>query len=207
MLHVRVHDEEENGPPSQMNDGSYIVSLEDSQALQHLAELAFRVGKRETPYDFPLFTAGELSTNEPVAAIQVLGCRVIAGVLTRVRSCEQRTQLANFERSSGDGLWRPTGGETIESHKRRAIEFIWVHKRRRGKGALNGSLAKLTQHIGLPISEFSHSLPFTEAAIKFWRKRSLDSIYVAQSGFDLPEDWPYIGVGNDGIDLVLKGNT
>ena len=205
--HRCFHDEEENGPASDMNDGICIVSLEDSQPSQQIAEQVFRIGKRETPYDFPLFTAGEPSTNEPIAAIQILGGRAIAGVLTRIRSCEQRGQLANFEQNSLDGLWRPPCGETIELHHRRAIEFIWVHKRHRGKGVLDGVLAKLGQQIGLPISEFSHSLPFTEAAIKFWRNRSDGNIYLAQSGFDLPEDWPYIGVGNDGIDLVLKGNT
>lgn len=182
-LHDRFHDEEENGPPSDLNDGIYIVTLKDSQPMQHIAEQAFRVGRRETPYDFSLFTAGELSTNEPVAAIKIMGGRAIAGVLTRIRSCERRTQLANFEHFSLDDLWRPTCGETIGRHDRRSIEFIWVHKRHRGKGFLDDSLTELARHTGLPISELSHSLPLTRAAIEFWRGRLLDRIYVSSAGF------------------------
>jgi hypothetical protein len=86
MRHDQFHDEEENGPPSDKNDGICFVSLEDSQALQQIAEQVFRVGMRDTPYDFSLFMAGEPSTNNPVAAIQTLGGRAIAGVLTRLRS-------------------------------------------------------------------------------------------------------------------------
>ncbi len=204
MRHQVVHDEEENGPPSDMNDGIYIVSLKGPLPLQQMAERVLQIGKSETPYEFPLFTVGERSTNEPIAAIQILTCRAIAGVLTRIRSCEQRVQLANFVHSSFDGLWRPACGEAIESHLRRATEFIWVHKRHRGRGVLGGCLAKLAEHMGLPISEFSHSLPFTGAAVRFWRKGSLDSIYVAQSG------WSHGNTQDDGAEPILeilKGNA
>jgi hypothetical protein len=179
--HARFHDEEEYGPMSYMNDGIYIVSLENTQPLRHMAEQAFRVGNREAQYDFALFMADEKSTNQPIAAIDTIGGHAIAGVLTRNRSCEYRTSLEEFELCALGGRWRPKRGEAIEPHNRRAIEFIWVHKKYRGEKVLDGCLAKLTEHIGHPISEFSHSLPFTEAAVKFWRKRSLGSIYIAQS--------------------------
>jgi hypothetical protein len=163
-----------------MEDGVHIVSLDDSQSVQFIVEQAFRVGKRDTPYDFPLFTAGESSTNNPIAAIQIQNGRAIAGVLTRLRSCEHQAQLANFNRSSWDGLWRPSQYETIASHPRRAIEFIWVHKRHRGGKKLDCTFGELERHLGFPGSELSHSLPFTEAALNFWRKKALGNMYIAR---------------------------
>jgi hypothetical protein len=204
--HGQFHDEEENGPRSDMNDGLYVVSLEDTLILQSIAEHSFRVGMRETSYEFPLFTAGEQSKNHPIAVIEIKCGRTIAGVLTRIRLCERRTTLENFVVNASDGCWNPNCGEIIMSHERRAIEFIWVHKRFRGGQVLDGCLTKLSQYIGLPISQLSHSLPFTETAFRFWRKRSLNRIYIANYGFDLPEDWPYSKIVNDGIDLLRKGN-
>jgi hypothetical protein len=177
--HARFHDEEENGPPSDIDDGIHIISLEDSQSLQLAAERAFQVGNREANYDFPLFTAGEASTNTPVAAIQILNGRAISGVLTRLRSCERRADLASFNLSWG-GRWQPSHSEPIKPQQRRSIEFIWVHKRHRGKRMLDESFNELERHFGIPISELSHSLPFTEAALKFWRKKRLRLMYIAR---------------------------
>jgi hypothetical protein len=177
--HARFHDEEENGPSSDIDYGIHTISLEDSESLQFTAEQVFRVGNRETNYDFPLFTVGESSTNQPVAAIQILNGRAIAGVLTRLRPCDRRAQLASFI-LSWDGRWRPSQSEAIAPQQRRSIEFIWVHRRHRGKETLNHSLTELERHFGIPTSELSHTLPFTEAALKFWSKKMLGTMYIAR---------------------------
>jgi hypothetical protein len=201
--HSRFHDEVDKGPLADMNDGVYIVSLNDPQPLQRMAEQAFRLGKREAHYDFDLFTVGEHTSDDPISTVRVRGGRAIAGVLTRVRSCQQKADLSNFKRSTLDRLWRPSGREKIELHDRRAIEFIWVHRKHRGQEILDLCLDEIQRHCGLPLPEFSHSLPFTEAALKFWRKRSLGNTYIAHS--DLPVDCPYRDAHNDAIDQLLKG--
>jgi hypothetical protein len=199
--HVQFHDEKEEGPPLRMKDGIHLVSLDSPIALQFALERALSIGNREAQYDFPLFTVNEESRSDPVGAIQVANGRAISVVLTRCRQCDRQSVLESFERTL-DGRWRPQLHAPIDAHERRSIEFIWVHRKHRGRRILDASLARLVSHFKIAIAEFSHCVPFTEAAIGFWRKRSLRTVYLSRMD-DMPAHWPFDGHTYEGISQLF----
>jgi hypothetical protein len=199
--HRIFHDEEMSGPKSDMKDGIHVVTINDSLQWKRVVEQVFRVGRRDSPYEFSLFEADEAAKNNPIASLKVIGGRAIAGVLTRERSCEHHTLLDTFT-PRGDGL-HPASWNDLKPHMRRAIEFIWVQKRHRRKGLLGECLSALSDSVGIPIAEFSHRVPFTPDAYRFWARRGLGTVYLADSDFILPEGWPQSEAIDEAVRLIL----
>jgi hypothetical protein len=152
---------------------------ESPSELRNAAGNAARVAKRDTPYDFPLYCAEEQpSEGNPIIVLEVREGRAIAMILTREQNCKGVASLDDFELNSFRRSWRPTKAKQVARHRRRAIMFIWVLQNQRGKGLLNRMLGELEANLGHPLDELAHDLPFTEAAVKFWRKRAVRELYV-----------------------------
>jgi hypothetical protein len=97
--------------------------------------------------------------------------------VTRLRPSDCRATLASFQ-DWLDG-WRPTAGEHVPETQRRSIDMIWVLKRSRGGNIAWTLVEAMAEHLGIAVGELAHSLPFTEAAVRFWTKRGLTDIYLA----------------------------
>ncbi|HMD84120.1 MAG TPA: hypothetical protein VKO18_05415 [Terriglobia bacterium] len=178
--HNAFHDEHVYGPATGLSDGIHFVTPESPPELRKTAGDAARVARRDTPYDLPLYSAEEQpSDSNPIIALEVHEGRAIAIIVTREKDIEYRVSLDDFEPNSMTQSWRPTKGEKVAPHRKRAIEFIWVLQRQRGTGVPDRLLRDLQGHIGHPLCEFAHALPFTEAAVKFWRKRGVNEFYIA----------------------------
>lgn len=178
-FHDAFHDEHVYGPPTTLSDGMHFVTPESPPEMRKAAGDVARVARRDTPYDFPPYCAEEQpSDSKPVITMEVRGGRAIAIIVTREKDIECRVSLDDFELNSMTHSWRPTKGEKVAPHRRRAIEFIWVLQKQRGTGVADRLLRDLQGHLGEPLRELAHALPFTEAAMKFWRKRGVNEFYI-----------------------------
>lgn len=138
-----------------------------------------RIAKRDTPYDFPSYTADEGQfPYRPIVALDVVGGRSVAIVVTRERDCEYRALLADFKSGGPVNLWKPTKAEQVKRHRRRAIEFMWALQRVRGQGVVDRLLESLTEYLKQPLDQLAQSTPFTQSAVDFWRKRGITQFYL-----------------------------
>jgi hypothetical protein len=176
--HEAFHQEHVNGPSVDLEEGTYFIDARTDRNIREVVAVAARLSNRDTNYDFPLYDGSD-DEDEYVTlvVIKVSERRIVGLIVTRVRDCEYTAELESFAPDVTGG-WRPTNAERIPRHSRRALDMIWVLKKYRGKGILRGMLLDLSAHINEPVSELSHSLPFTEDAVSFWKKLNLTKIRV-----------------------------
>lgn len=177
--HRNIHDRAVNGPKTTLPDGIYFVNPGSHRRLRQLAYGAAQIARQDTGYDFPSFTVWDRPDHryQPELAMQVLDNRVVGLVVTRMRPCRHRASLSSFADRDG---WRPVVTEKVPEERRRTIDMLWVLRKKRGGGDIAWGLVEaVAQHCGTNVGAVAHSLPFTEAALRFWVKRDLTDIYVA----------------------------
>jgi hypothetical protein len=177
--HRRVHDEALNGHRAKLHNGFHVVTHKSPIALQKLAQAAASAARRETEYDFSSFAAIKKAADEynTIAMVYVEEGRVCGLLVSRERECEYTANLSSFQ---ADGLhsWRPTAFTQVEGHARRAIDMIWVLKKKRKQGVATGLAEALAAHCKIKTEELAHMIPFSEDAVRLWKARNLSTIYV-----------------------------
>ena len=145
--HRAVHDKTVNGHRTKLPDGVHFVTHRSPMRLQKLVELAASSALWDTKYDFSSFTAIRKQGDEyeTVAAFFVSDARVCGLVVSRERDCEYTADLTTFQVGES-GTWRPTNVSKVELHKRRAIDMIWVLRRRRRQGIAHRLMLALAGH-------------------------------------------------------------
>jgi hypothetical protein len=179
-FHRYIYDRRIGGPRTTLPDGIYFLNPTSSYRLRHLAQGAAQIAERETNDELPSFTVREGldPRHEPELAFRVVDNRVIGLIVTRLRPCTHIGSLDAFVHLDGLG-WRPAKARRVPRLLRRTIDMIWVAKAHRRGGDIAWALVEaITGHCGIAVGDLAHSLPFTEAAVRFWTKRGLTDVYL-----------------------------
>lgn len=177
--HRRVHDVAINGPRTKVADGWHFITYQSRMSVQRLAQAAASLARYDTGYDFVSYCGVKKKLDEfkTIAVIRVLDGRVSGLLVSRERKCEYKVSLDTFREDRLES-WRPTKGEHVEPHPRRAVDMIWVVKKRRRQGLGSGLLKALAEHCQVRPEDIAHMTPFREDALKLWRGYGLSTLYI-----------------------------
>ena len=172
--HNKYHDRAVNGYKTRQPDGCHFVTHRSEMALQLLAQAAASEAHYETEYDFTSFSAEktEHDEHETIAAIYVKGGRVCALIVSRKRECHWKARLQDIAEH------RPNA-EAIQTHKRRAVDMIWVLKNCRRQGIAKRIVRAMAEHCKVSVEDLAHLTPLSTDAINLWHSLRLTTIYLA----------------------------
>lgn len=178
--HLVIHDNAVNGPRTTLKDGDYIVTPATRWQLRNLAFRAAQHARREAGYDFVAFDPYERPNAEYElrAIVRVFRRRVVGLLVTRKRWCVSRAVLDSFKQDQFR-LWRPTVVEEVGRHQRRTITMIWVLRKHRGSGIVEGMIRALTNELRTSLEKLGHEMPFTASALRLWRRWGLQKIHIS----------------------------
>jgi hypothetical protein len=177
--HRRAHDDALNGPRAKLDDGFHAVTHKSPISVQRLAQAAGSAARRDTAYDFNSFAASKKNSDEfeTVALICTKDGRVVGLLVSRERESKHTTNLDSFQ-ADGFDSWRPIEATEIGTHRRRAIDMIWVLKKNRKQRVAKGLANALSVYFKMEIKEFAHMTPFRQDAVALWKALGQSTIYV-----------------------------
>jgi ribosomal protein S18 acetylase RimI-like enzyme len=146
--------------------------------LQKLAQAAASAALWETKYEFSSYSAIKKEVDEfnTIAMLCVRTGRVCGSLVSRERECAHTAALDSFQENHQS--WRPTEVVRVQAHRRRALEMIWVLKKKRRQGVAKGLIEALAKYCGLGVEDFAHMVPFTEDALELRKVLGLSNVYV-----------------------------
>lgn len=172
LNHQQYHDEAVNGPQAGMADGYHTVDCRSPLSVRQATQRAAVLAKRDAHYDFPAYVADD-DDPETRAVILVQNGHIVALIVTSNQECRYTIDLEQYSRAVND-----VALDEIEQHNRTAIEMIWVLKSHRGSAVAKELVAALSKELHIGSNELAHTLPFTEAALRFWQKLGITRAYV-----------------------------
>lgn len=168
--HDWFHQNYMHGPEANLPDGTHFITHASAHDLRGIAEASVEMGRKDTPFDHPFFTA-EDSPSGVTVALYVLNHHAVGGIVTAKRICDRRGRLVDFRTNQFmPTIFKPTTFWNVERRARVTIEFLWLAKARRGQGLFKRILRYLEEHEGISRDEFALAVPFTGAALKLWSR-------------------------------------
>ena len=177
--HRIVHDKAVNGPKTKICDGFHFITHQSLIGIQRLAQETASAALCETGYDITSFYGVKKKFDEhnTLAVVCVRDGRVTGLLVSRERECKYKVELDSFRQEDGRNSWRPTSADEVETHRRRAVDMIWVLKSKRRQGVAQGLIHALAENCGLRIEDIAHMTPFREDALRLWQGLGLSTIF------------------------------
>lgn len=172
LHHDRYHDEAVNGPKVENPDGYYTVNSGSPLSIRLATGRAAVLAKRDADYDFPSYVEDD---DDPatMALILVLKGRIVALIVSRKQQCCHTVDLEEYGRALDE-----IPLTQVPPHSRTAVEMIWLLKANRGSSVAMDLVQTLAKQFHMEYGELAHLMPFTDAALKFWRKLGITTAYV-----------------------------